>query len=72
MRKRSRSCAGAERERRSEPCGRASLLRHTVIRMVEVAKLGESEHPALTGLEKVHRLPEGFLELESMIIEACK
>jgi predicted SAM-dependent methyltransferase len=35
-------------------------------------KLGESEHPDLRGLEKVHRLPDGFLELESMIIEASK
>lgn len=33
-------------------------------------KIGESEHTDLRNLEKVHRLPDGFLELESMIIEA--
>lgn len=35
-------------------------------------ELGESEVPELQGLEHVHRLPPGFLALESMVFEAQK
>jgi predicted SAM-dependent methyltransferase len=55
-----------------DPDTLSTTLRIAGFRDLVECKLGESEHPDLTGLEKVHRLPEGFLELESMIIEACK
>ena len=38
---------------------------------VRECALGESDHPTLRGLEKAARLPPGFLELESMILEAA-
>lgn len=34
--------------------------------------LNESEHPELRGLENEGRLPDGFLDLETMILEAKK
>jgi predicted SAM-dependent methyltransferase len=36
------------------------------------AKIGESERPALSGLENVARMPSGFYELETFIFEATK
>ena len=35
-------------------------------------QVGESEHEYLKNLEHVHRMPEGFLQLESMTIEGQK
>jgi predicted SAM-dependent methyltransferase len=39
---------------------------------IRPGKLGESDDPNLAGLEFVQRMPEGFLELESLVVEARK
>jgi predicted SAM-dependent methyltransferase len=39
---------------------------------VKECRIGESAHPKLRGLETVERMPDGFLELESMILEATR
>jgi predicted SAM-dependent methyltransferase len=37
-----------------------------------MGQIGKSAHPELSGLEHAQRMPDGFLELESMVIEAKK
>jgi predicted SAM-dependent methyltransferase len=39
---------------------------------IKEGKLNQSEHPEIAGLEHDQRMPAGFLELESMVIEAKK
>ncbi len=41
-------------------------------RAVALPKIGESDDPAFVGLENASRMPEGFLQLETMTIEAEK
>lgn len=48
------------------------LLKEAGFREIAKAKLGVSEHCELTGLENELRMPEGFLDLESMAFEAKK
>lgn len=51
-------------------------LRHALgaagFRHIVECEIGQSEHPELRGLESTERLPERFLELETMIFEATK
>jgi predicted SAM-dependent methyltransferase len=39
---------------------------------IKECRIGESDHAKLRGLETVARMPDGFLELESMILEATR
>lgn len=52
------------------------FLRRTMERVgfaeLRAGTVGTSEDPHLDGLENLERIPEGFLELESMVIEARK
>lgn len=50
----------------------AGMLRQVGFRDVRRYALMESPHAALQGLENVGRYPEGFLELESLALEARK
>ena len=45
-------------------------LSHAGFRRPVGRKIGESEDPTFTGLENAERMPEGFLQLETMTIEA--
>lgn len=47
-------------------------LRHAGFDGILKQKLNESDDVALRGLEHVHRMPAGFLELESMVFEAVR
>lgn len=47
-------------------------MKKTGFAEIREEKLTESQHEALRGLEHHTRMPEGFLALESMIIEATK
>lgn len=49
-----------------------SLLERVGFVNVTRRNIGESEHESLRGLENVRRMPEGFLELESLTLEATK
>jgi predicted SAM-dependent methyltransferase len=50
----------------------AAMLRHAGFETITRHAVGESAVPALRGLENVGRMPEGFLELESLVLEAEK
>ncbi len=39
---------------------------------IDEKRINDSNHPILCNLEDVGRLPQGFLEAESMIFEARK
>ena len=39
---------------------------------IKECRIGQSDHAKLRGLETVERMPDGFLELESMILEAMR
>src|SRR5690606_27546526 len=54
-----------------EPILRDALKR-TGFREVICCSLGQSEAPALCNLELTDRLPSGFLELETMVLEGAK
>lgn len=54
-----------------ERCLRAALIRAGFVD-VESRRLNESSDPALQGLENLDRMPEGFLALESLTLEARK
>lgn len=47
-------------------------LHHAGFRNTVECRIGESAHPELRHLENEGRLPEGFLELETMILEATR
>jgi predicted SAM-dependent methyltransferase len=48
------------------------ILQEAGFTALKECRINESEHNALVDLENTQRLPEGFLELESMIIEGTK
>jgi hypothetical protein len=39
---------------------------------IKECRIGQSDHAKLRDLETVERMPEGFLELESMILEGMR
>ena len=47
-------------------------MRLAGLEMIKVCDLNVSEHSALCGLENVARLPPGFLDLESIVLEGVK
>jgi predicted SAM-dependent methyltransferase len=48
------------------------ILIESGFQLIKECRINESEHSALAFLENTERLPMGFLELESMIIEGTK
>ena len=48
------------------------MLSDAGFKAVTEQQILQSQHPDLVGLENVHKIPPGFLELESMIFEAVK
>lgn len=54
-----------------ERCLRAALISAGFVD-VEARRLNESSDPALQGVENLDRMPEGFLALESLTLEARK
>jgi predicted SAM-dependent methyltransferase len=50
----------------------ALVLEQSGFRFLKECRINQSEHHALASLENTQRLPKGFLELESLIIEGTK
>jgi len=50
----------------------SSSLRKVGFDSIESCQLGQSSHPRFRGVENVGRLPTGYLQLESMSLEAAK